>query len=149
MGLFSAMAGGGRGVQAGLGALATVFGEVVDQTIHLRELGPVYEVAPISLLADQASPHQFFEVKRKRGVGHPQVFTQLPWRGPTLPRYHQGTEHLQTVGLGQCGQGFDNTFFFHISILIKIQKKYKACFGNTPKNQRDEKWHFFKLNRPG
>lgn len=120
------MTGGGRGVEAGLSALAAVFGEVREHAVHLAELDAVDQVAPTALLADQAGAHKFLEVKRERGVGHPEVLAQLTGCRALLARDDERAEHLQPVGLSQGGKGFDNVFLFHFSIIVEIYDKGKT-----------------------
>jgi len=111
------------GIKAAFSALAAVLGEVGQQAIHLSEFDPVDQVTPAALLADQAGHHQPLEVKRQRGVWNAQSIPQRAGRSALRAGHHQGSEHLQSIGLRQCSKGFDNVFFFHISIVMEKYDK--------------------------
>ena len=123
----------GDGGDAAGRAFAAVVGEVGEQTLHLAKLDAVDQVAPMALLADQASAHELFEVERQRGIGQAQRLAQLSGRGAMLARHHQGAEHLQPAGLGQGRQGFDNVFLFHISIILEIYDRHMTGPPGTPR----------------
>ena len=42
------------------------------------------------------------------------------------PGHHQRAKHPQAQCLGQCGQGLDNVFLFHTSIIVALLKAHKS-----------------------
>jgi hypothetical protein len=100
--------------------LTTVLREEAQNGIHPLVLCTVDQMAAHSLLTDQLRRHQLFQVKGQCVCRQAQFFHQIS-RGQSLwPFDHQGPKNLQSMGLSQRRERFDDVFFFHFSIILEI-----------------------------
>ena len=92
--------GGGIFSDFAYAALAAVLGHVAKQTIHLREVGAVDQVAALLFDGDEAGMGQFFQVEGQRVAGHVELIGQNAGREPFGAGDDQGSEHAQALGMG-------------------------------------------------
>jgi hypothetical protein len=104
-------------------ALAAVLGQKTQHRVHAVKLGTVNQIPAAALLRDQIGMQQLFQVKRQGRRRDGQLLRQRSRGQPDRALHHQQAEYLQTVRLRQCGQGFDNVFIFHISIIMEIDDR--------------------------
>src|SRR6185437_10965393 len=99
---------------------AAVLGEVGEEAVHLREIGPVDQVPAMALLRDEPGDGQLLQVERERGRRDREVVGDPAGSRAGLTGDHEGTKDPQPVRLRQSGQRLEYGCFFHYSITLEL-----------------------------
>ena len=91
--------GGGRFSDFAYAALAAVLGHVAKQTIHLREVGAVDQVAALLFDGDEAGMGQLLQVEGQRVAGHVELVGEDAGRQPLGACDDQGAKYAQALGV--------------------------------------------------
>ena len=95
--------------------LATVFCQICQEIVHGLVRGAVHQVAPVALLAHQASMGQLFEVKRQGVGGYSQLLGDCA-RGETILACHdECAEDTEAYLLSKRCKRADNFRLIHFS----------------------------------
>ncbi|GAB3104669.1 hypothetical protein GCM10027288_12000 [Bordetella tumbae] len=76
--------------------------EISKQSIHLREIGAVNQVASLLLDIDQAGVRELLQMKRQRVTGHAELIGQDTGGKPGKAGHHQSAERAQPLGVSKA-----------------------------------------------
>lgn len=82
-------------------SLAAVLGQVAKQSIHLRKVGAIDQVASLRLDAHQAGMRKFLEMEGQRITRHAELVSQNAGQQSWSACHNERTESPQSLGMGK------------------------------------------------
>jgi hypothetical protein len=98
-----------------------VFEEEITEVFHQHGIGPVDELAALTLDQQQLGADQFLEVKAKRCLRNGQLFYQRRGCQAIFPSLNDQAEYVEPGFLTQCEKGCDCVGIIHISNYMEIK----------------------------
>jgi hypothetical protein len=107
---------------------AAIIGEIADQRVHRFELGRIDHRAALAAHGDKTGGPQPIEMKGQRVRCEIERGCDRAGRHPLGSGLHQQAEHVEPIVLSERGQGCDDVWLFHISMIIEITSRRQAIF---------------------
>lgn len=97
-----------------------MFGEIAEQSVHLREVGSVDQVSALLLNGDQPGVRKLLQVKGQCIAGNAKLIGHHAGCETAVARDHECSKHAQALGMSQGIEGGDSLIFIHDSIIQQL-----------------------------